>query len=212
MNAIIFKKKRLTRTVVVNNILRVYDKCGDEHRVDWYQAAHMFAFDISKGLENDWVWVKLQKACGVVAALSPMKTWEQNKVCALTMVETGVAKHTECFSNKAKRILESDGEIDTIMDILNGNKIQSFFMNILKPETSDEITIDRHALSVALGGWIEDDMAQGITMSQYEFFVNCYKLAGLKRQIRGVLMQSATWMRFRENKKDYKRINRKTWK
>ncbi len=212
MNTILFKSKRLTRTKCVNNILRVYDRSLDEHRRDWYQEARNFAVDqIANEIDPTRTLASVRKAIGIVAAFSPMKSWETNKTCALHFVQTGVGKHTKVFTKKANDILASDGRVESIMDILNGNKIQSFFMNILRPDTSDEITIDRHALSVALGGYVDDTMTQGITMTQYEFFVNCYKLAGIKRAVRGTLMQSATWMTFRVNKNDYKRITRDVW-
>ena len=152
----------LTRTVIKNNILRIWNLTEGEERRDWYGEA----LDWATAHADD---IGVSKVCGVIAALSPVKTWEQNLVCAKDMLETGDCGHMQQFKDKADRILKSDGSDEAILDILNGNKISAFYLNIRYPNKANAITIDRHALSVALGRWVTDSDYQGMTGKQYEF-------------------------------------------
>lgn len=204
----IFKGKALTRTKVRNNILKIWDLADESEKFNWYQDAHEFC----KQFENSLQVLEQPKevihsiACGVVAALSPVKTWEQNKKCAIEMLETGDCGHMKQFKGKAKRIIECDGSDEAILDILNGRKISAFYLNIKYPNLANNLTIDRHALSIALGYWTTDEDYQGMTATQYNFFVQCFTLAAIKVGVSPLLMQSATWVKFRKIKRDYKQI------
>ena len=193
-----FNNQVLTMTKTVNNILRVFDE-ADCNGYDWYIQAHEFA----RGLAGKYLLPKkdadkqaLTKVCGIIASLSPLKTWEQNKIIAEGFLRDGKVKHIKLFKGKAKDILLSDGNIDTVAEILNGNKITSFFLNILDPYNNTAVTIDRHAVSIAIGENIDPVM----TDNQYEFFVNAYRIAATKRNVRPSQMQAITWVKWRELK------------
>lgn len=193
-----FNKQILTTTKTVNNILRVYDNAECDG-MDWYQEAHEFA----RGLAGKYLLPKkdadkqvLTKVCGIIASLSPLKTWEQNKIIAEEFLRDGKVKHTKLFKGKAKEILLSDGNIDTVAEILNGNKITSFFLNILDPYNNTVVTIDRHAVSIAINQMVDPVM----TDNQYEFFVNAYRIAAMRRNVRPSQMQAITWVKWRELK------------
>ena len=202
-----FKGKELSRTKVKNNILKIWNLTDQSERFDWYQDAN----DFCNGFQNALQLLHQPKdrthaiACGVVSALSPVKSWSQNKLCAIKMLETGDCGHMKQFKDKAKRIMNSDGSDDAILSILNGRKISSFYLNIKYPKVSDNITIDRHALSIALGYWTNDEDYQGMTATQYNFFVQCFTLAAAKVGVPALIMQSATWVKFRKIKSDYKK-------
>lgn len=174
----IFQGKTLTTTKCVNNILKVYHR--NESPVHWYEEAHLFArelyFTHRSRHDKETLTAKI---CGVIAALSPRKSWEHNKKVALQFLETGKCGHTKLFVEKATSIMGSDGNIETICDILNGNKITSFFLNIYNPSLSNIVTIDRHAIDIAVGRVLGEDK-RGMTAKQYQFFVNCYVVAGNK--------------------------------
>jgi Zn ribbon nucleic-acid-binding protein len=202
-----FKGESLTRTKVVNSILRMWDKTTEDERFDWYGEANEFCkqFDNSLQVLNKTKGEVIHSiACGVVAALSPVKTWEQNKIQAIKMMETGDCGHMKQFKDKAKRIIQSDGSDEQILSVLNGRKISAFYLNIKYPEIANNLTIDRHALSIALGRWVTDEDYRGMTAKQYNFFVECFILSAVKRNVSPLLMQSATWVRFRKIKKDYR--------
>ncbi len=193
-----FKGQTLTTTKVVNNILRVYDQSTNNH--NWYVEANTLAFELGKKyLPNDTEKVATAKVSGIIASLSPLKSWDENKKITITFLQGGKAKHTAVMVNKAKLILSSNGDVDVIAEILNGNKITSFFLNILQPYTSQAVTIDRHAISIAVGESLTGDQLQ-ISTNQYKFFETCYRVAANKRNELPSQMQAVTWVKWRELK------------
>lgn len=194
----VFKGEVLSRTKVKNNILRIWNLTDETERYDWYANANKLAEIMANN--ND---TTKAKAVGVIAALSPLKTWEQNLKIARDFLLTGTAGHMGQFVNKAIQIVNSDGSDETILDILRGRKISAFYLNILYPNKANNVTIDRHALSVALGYWVSDEDYAGMTAGQYQFFVQCYILAAMKADTTPLTMQSATWVKWRKIKKDY---------
>ena len=195
----IYKGEILTRTKVKNNILGFYLNSSQEDRRDWYGDAHNFAKSLA-GRYN----ISVSKSTGVIAALSPVKTWSQNMICAEKMIAVGQSHHMRQFEDKAKRILSSSGSDKSILAILRGSKISSFYLNILYPTNTENITIDRHALSVSLGKWTTDADYQGMTKTQYQFFVDCFKYTAKQIEISPLLLQSSTWEAFRKIKSNYK--------
>ncbi len=191
----VFKGQILTRTKVVNNILRTYQKREDADVFDWYQEAHEYAQQLSRQTSTD-----VARCCGIIAALSPLKTWEQNKIIAYSFLSSGRGQHTRVMKTKAREILKRGENIETICEILNGNKITAFFMNILRPQDSSILTIDRHAIAISLGRDAKQN-EQEITAGQYNFFVECYTIAAAKVDIKPIMMQSITWEAWRRLKR-----------
>ena len=153
-----FKGQILTTTKTVNNILKVYNSSNSFSSNDWYIEANLYALSLSNRFN-----VPLSVSCGVIAALSPLKSWNENKIIAYSFLESGRGKHVNAFVNKAKDIKLSDGSIEAIATILNGNKITRFLMNIVKQEQTTFVTIDRNAVSIALRRTITDNEEQGVT-------------------------------------------------
>lgn len=185
----VHKGVELSRTKVKNNILKMWRGSTQDDRKDWYKEANIWC-------ENHGV-TTVSKVAGVVAALSPVKRWDQNLKIASDMICTNDCGHMGVFKDKARRILVSDGSDEEILDILNGRKISSFYLNIRYPDKSNNITIDRHALSIALGHKVTDIEYSGLTAKQYAFFVECYTIAAAKVDISPLLMQSGTWVYYR---------------
>jgi hypothetical protein len=179
--------------------------------MNWYEEAHEFAkylareylmeiestmsIDAYEAVAN----AALAKAAGIIASLSPLKTWTENKEIAELFLNHGRVKHTGMFKKKAQLIYDSDGDVSTICEVLNGNKITSFFLNIYNPKEGSVVTIDRHALAIAVGEALPTDQLK-MTANQYEFFVNCYRIAAVKRGVLPLQMQSVTWVKWRELK------------
>jgi hypothetical protein len=194
----VFKSAVLTRAKVRNNILKVWNMSDDQDRYDWYQSANDWCASLShlSGLS-------LIQTAGIVAALSPVKTWDQNLECAHGFVMRGEAKHMGQFMDKAARIKNvTDISYEQVLEILNGRKISSFFINILHPDKSTNVTIDRHALSVALDYWVSDEEYSGMTKKQYEFFRDCHIWTADSIGVSPLRLQSATWVVFRRIKKE----------
>ena len=199
MKKIKYKGRTLTRTVVKNNILRIFDMAAPADKYDWYRVAHNHT-----ALAADKWGIPRSCAVGVLAALSPRKTWDINIELMNDFLKRGDCGQIKLFVEKAKQIVASDGSDEAIMNILNGRKIQAFYMNIMYPDAVEYVTIDRHALSVAFNEWIDEEFYAGMTSRQYEFFVQCYIFAALRAGVSPLLMQSATWVVWRRVKRDYR--------
>jgi hypothetical protein len=188
-----FKTHTLTHIKTRNNILRVWEICSDEEKNDWYSDANRFSVLHGNG--------EVSKMCGYISALSPLKTWEQNKRLALDYINGLQVGHFGSFVRKCDMIKQSNGTDEEILAILNGNKTQSFYLNIRHPHKGDNVTIDRHAISIAMGYTVEDSYLRGITDNQYSFFVACYRMSADKVDVSPTLMQSATWQKWRKIKR-----------
>lgn len=180
--------KKYTEKKIVNNILDMYNKSTNDDKLkDWYLNTHNFAVDLSL-LFN----VHLSKVCGIIAALSPLKHWDQNKECAMSFFETGNGLQFYNLQQKCRDILQASNE-KQIANILNGQKITAFFWNIRQPYKDNIVTIDRHAISIAL-----NCRTERLTPMQYKFIENCYIKASEKLNITASLLQSITWVTFRK--------------
>lgn len=193
-----FKGSTLFRKRCVDNIIKVYNDNSVSHEgYNWYNEANQLANDMAV----EFSLTNLQVA-GIIASLSPLKSWHENKKIARQFCINGNGKHTKDFKAKAKAIksYNSSMQREFILATLNGNKIQNFFLNIAYPKADEHVTIDRHAISVVLGRSINEHEGKGITDKQYEFIASCYRDAS---KILGILpnqVQSVTWVKWRHIK------------
>jgi len=194
-----FHNKQYTHTQVKNNILKVWDATNDADRYDWYGGANTFAHDLTRLSCEMGRFTTVNKVCGVIAALSPMVKWERNLELAHRLVTGTSVKDMPCIKSnarKANEILCSDGSEKDILRILNGQKISAFFLNIVYPTKAIHLTMDRHAISIAVGKKIQGKNLI-MTSGQYEFFSDCYRWTAAKLGISPLLLQSATWILWR---------------
>lgn len=140
----------------VRNIKKVFKLATPEEIRDgivWYAQAQAAAKRIA--LELD---VSLNIAVGVIAALSPNNKWERNLSDASNLIAAYLNGDGQedvkvsCYNAmkaKAWSILDAMPQTDDeIIAILNGQKIVSFFCNIMGHDTC---TVDGHALNIARG-------------------------------------------------------------
>jgi hypothetical protein len=187
----------------VRNILKVYRRATQEdiaQGIDWYERAHIAAQDISK-----YTNINIRTVIGVMAALSPNNKWERNVRDAEVMCVAWV--NGDCMSDfkvscyntmKAKAWSILVDELDDDEDILtrlNGQKIRSFYSNIVG---LDEVTIDGHALNIALGvrqGLTDDKTNMG--KKQYREMQQHYVRAAKRVKVKPHVLQAITWTTWR---------------
>jgi hypothetical protein len=186
-----FKGHVLKQSEVVNNICKVYNDAPDKD-FNWYADANLFASQLADKHGCTWM-----QAAGIVAALSPQKSWDENKKLANDFLQTGKAGHTGTMIAKCKSILQVN-DMESICEILNGPKITSFFINIHFPDQRQVVTIDRHAQDIAFGQVL--DVSRSMTPLQYQFFINCYLIAGQRLNVPGYQVQAVTWVHWRNVK------------
>lgn len=226
MTKLNFYGETLTKTKVVNNIIKTFNEANKQgiDGLSWYYDAHDFAKFLSMQhidrnfyncLEhganvssNKYNLLTKYHVAGIIAALSPMQKWQKNK--ELTELFIDYLEHGKDFSlfpymkaqiAKAQRIaqLENKSDLDSLANeikaILSGEKTKAFFENIAFPDKAQTVTIDRHALSIALGKKLNKEQLNSHLMSKraYEFFVECYKLAANKLNVQPLAIQAQTW-------------------
>lgn len=131
------------------NITRAFRASSDADRAEgmaWYDVARGFA----RMLDAD---SDVNRAAGVIAALSPMLSWPRNMAIA-EMVYNGETNLPCLKGNAAKAIAIYNGADP--LDILSGNKVRSFYLNIIGSNSDDTVTIDRHAIDAACGKAMSD--------------------------------------------------------
>lgn len=199
----VFKHQQYTLTGCINRIKHYYSLATNtevNEGFKWYADAQQFARELSEKYNTPFIQV-----CGIIAALSPQITWEQNKVLAVTFLRTNNVKNTaKVRVYKCRAIKETINESD-ILEILspNGNflKTRKFFINIYDFNRVEAVTIDRHAIGVATQAHNKTDSIQEndrrMTVKQYQFFETAYIRAA---QILGLTpnqLQAVTWVTYR---------------
>lgn len=183
----------------VRNILKVYRMATDEDvraGIEWYARALREARSISSRLG-----LPVSTVVGVMAALSPNNRWERNKVDAFNLcsayvkgLRIGDIKVSTYNKMKVKAwsiLVDSLRDDDAILDRLNGQKIRSFYSNIMG---LDEVTVDGHALNIARGyrvGLTDDDTNIGKRL--YRELQAAYVRAAKRAGIKPHEMQAVTW-------------------
>ena len=183
----------------VRNILKVYHMATDDDMragIEWYARAKREAEFISSRLG-----LPVSTVVGVMAALSPNNRWERNKVDAFNLCSAYVKGLTaddikvSTYHNmkaKAWTILEDRlVRDDDILARLNGQKIRSFYSNIMG---LDEVTVDGHALNIARGYRVGlTDDATNIGVKMYRELQSAYVRAAKRAGVKPHEMQAITW-------------------
>jgi hypothetical protein len=185
----------------VRNILKIYRQAtpqDHEAGLAWYAKARDAAVSLS--IQHD---VPLRVVVGVIAALSPNNKWERNVKDAGVMIAAFLggdpvevckpSTYTK-MRDKAWSILAAVPENDNeVISILNGQKIVSFFCNIMGHDSV--VTIDGHAYNIAQGkraGLTDDatNMSKGVYKDMQEAYARAAKRVGLKVYE----LQAITWV------------------
>jgi len=200
-----------SKTKIKNNIMKTYLLRIEKENNHWYQEANEWAVEVSEFLlsftgQN----VSVQQVLGVVSALSPMQEWNKNKEIAIELIMTGDTGYMERGKQKARDILKlavaignvplNEKYIDTeIKSILNGEKTKTFYENMVYPTRSSGVTVDRHAISIAIGH-IADDKEQSISKDVYTFVEKCYIMTAETLGLAPLHLQSITWQTWKRIK------------
>lgn len=173
---------------IVENIVSVFDRATNEeveHGLSWYLDANRIALDVGKG--------DLKLGAGLLAVLSPRLKWNKNVEYAYHAVEYGWPyPGMSAITNKVIRLLEGESA-DTVV---NGEKTVSFYRNIVNP-FSDDVTVDRHAIDIALATRHNDDTRPSLSKSRYEELANAYRDAAKRCSIFPLELQAITWVAWR---------------
>jgi hypothetical protein len=155
--------------VSADHIVNLYNEAGPTVRTaghNWYAAAHHMAKNMGTKVHNG-----VHKAAGVLAALSASTAWPTNLKNASNIMRGQGHRHgpgttiTGDMHSKTQRILSGEHH----QDVLGGHKTRAFARLIehggKDPKNpskwSQDVCIDRHALSIAVGRKLNDNDIAG---------------------------------------------------
>jgi hypothetical protein len=166
----------------------------------WYSDAH--------SLVTEWSLLhgySVSQCAGVLAVLSPQQTWDGNQRNAINTIvahkrgETvtqQVTGQTQAQSSKALQILDGY-DVATVCQggvPKSGHKVWSFYQNILQPDTSLAVTVDRHAIAI----WATPETAfKCITPNRYARIESDYQDAGEALGMLPHQAQAISWCGYR---------------
>lgn len=182
--------KPFNHSKAVKNILKVYSRATDADMavgLAWYYTAHNMA--LSFGLGPD-------RGAGVIAAFSPMVSWKRNLELAAAAARDEWLPGMKNPQSKARAILA--GALPS--NVLKGPKVRAFYRSIQMAGNTDDVVIDRHALSVALGRNATEKERSALDGKVYEQYSRAYRSAALKTGIRVSDLQAITWIVWRREK------------
>jgi hypothetical protein len=115
------------------------DETNYQASLDWYFILHDYAKNLAE--RNG---LTLLQAAGVISALSPMITFQTNLRDAERFCATRRLDNLATYMNQRKKALAIIGAKSEkeVLKLLGGNKTKSFFLNIYRPKTSQDVTID----------------------------------------------------------------------
>ena len=176
-----------------NRIRKWYNKATPAQTIDgmrWYNEAHSLAAELAARHG-----VSIIQAAQVISVLSPKKKWESNRREAVAIFcehFTGEKPALGYFATKAT-IAECHSIIaGEFLIPIKRVKTYSFADNIAYPNTSREITIDRHALRVAY-----DDITPAIDkvgINAYKYARQAYQQVADSLGIKGYQLQAVCWI------------------
>jgi len=191
----------------MENIIKIYKLATPEEKRDgivWY----VNAFSDCKRIALDTK-VPVHIVVGVVAALSPNNKWDRNIVNAKDLIEGYLnGEHVEsikmstyhAMKHKAWSILDAMPDEDGVSLILNGQKITSFYRNIMGHDTC---TVDGHARNIYYGvrHGLTDDKSN-VGKREYFEISQAYVKAGKRvrvngRSLKAFEIQAITWVVWR---------------
>lgn len=176
---------------MTESILSWYDRASATDiwsGIAWYGEAHLIARECGDPV----------KGAGLIAAFSPRTPWVRNLFLARIAFNDVRMFRGTLGDNiaKANAIIEGMHPLEALG---KGLKTRSFFDNILNPLTSNEVTVDTHAIKIA---GIDKD---SVTPKQYGVIADAYREAAYSLGLAPLDLQAITWIA-------YRRINKIDWR
>lgn len=181
-----------------NSILNVWNRTDASTRTagfNWYEQARA---------DCERLPVPIKTAVGVVAALSPGLAWDFNITQARDLIKAvqyrldipRVGVYGAANRNKAIAIARGAEPLS----VLGGNKVRSFYRNILEPTDPDPITLDRHCFSVWMGHELNDSELKHWfrTDARYLAISAIYKRTAQTLGVRPNRLQAVVWLQWRQ--------------
>ena len=179
-------------------LVRLYRATNESLRVagaEWYASARDIMVDAAHA--NG---IRLDAACGVLAAISPGLRWSVNVRCALDIIAH--APHhgpvpTYSYRNVVKALNILNGE--TPESILGGPKVTAFYRLVLSGGNATDVCVDGHAANIARGLFtaIRGENATRNTPKQLRTIAQAYRNAARILGVAPHVLQATLWISHR---------------
>lgn len=147
-------------STMVRNILAAFNASSTDDKVngrDWYSDARALATTLDPA--------DPERAAAVIAVLSPMLSWPMNVRGAQDIYAGRKFRGLTGNGDKAERI--RDGADPAA--VVSGRKVTSFWRNICDPTDERAVTVDRHAIDIAMGRVTDDDTRNAVLRRKGEY-------------------------------------------
>ena len=157
---------------------------------NWYQNANKIAQNLS--IKYNY---PISTVSGVIAGLSPQKSWHQNLIITSLFLEQRISKHTKIQTKKVQHILKTKNPYK-IEQILGGKKTQNFFWNIYDPSLDYYVCFDSHMSQLISGNSSKKVLTDKEYSISKEIFIDFAFDKGFKPNA----LQSILWEYYRNQK------------
>ena len=188
---------------MIHNITSVYRDADETQHAEgllWYSDAQKAAYNIAVKYD-----IAVYIVAAVIAALSPNNKWSRNIVNADALIGAfirgdGLLSVKVSTYNKMKQkawdILAARPDYDGAKAMLKGQKITSFFMDIMG---EFNVTIDGHARNIAYGERVGlTDDRTNIGVREYRALQAAYEEAARRVGLMPYQLQAITWRVWRD--------------
>ena len=191
----------------IKSIINIYNLATPEeikHGVTWYKKAYIESKKLA--LKYD---IPIHIVIGVIAGLSPNNKWDRNIQNADTMIKAFINGNAiesfkvstyNAMKKKAWHIMETMPNHEETISILNGQKIVSFYRNIMGDDTC---SVDGHAFNIWRNeryGLTTDKTNIGKKLYkeiQDDYVQACNHVKVNGRRLKAFEMQAITWVVWR---------------
>lgn len=193
----------ISHDAMIANIVAMYNNADADQiaiGMAWYSDAQEQAHGIA--IKHD---MPVYIVVAVIAALSPNNKWSRNVLNADELIgafirgdgiDTVKVSTYHKMKQKAWSILADKPDYDTAKTMLNGQKITSFFMDIMG---EFNVTIDGHARNIAYNERVGlTDDRTNIGIREYRALQAAYEDAAKQIGIMPYQLQAITWTVWRD--------------
>ena len=185
--------------IATRNITRVYRTATPDQidtGLNWYSEA----YHIAGSLALDYGTTR-EIAAGVLAALSPLNSWQSNVNLATRFLAAGGldAGYLSTGLAKARAILAGT----PVLEVLTSPKVQSFYACILTRGVTESVCVDRHALDAAMNVRHTDETRPEIRGKRYADAAEAYRRAAViiskeGQVVSAAQLQAIVWVTWRQ--------------
>lgn len=166
-----------------------------QNGLSWYARAHAQCVELAAEFN-----LPLNLVIGIVAVLSPQTKWTENIRYARNslLVFTGqVAREDITIGVFPDNLAKAQAMFLTgeVFPHLSGDKVVSFYHNMLDPYGRKYVTIDRHAIQAWQGRY--DGGGSSATTPGYELISECYRKVAAEFNIAPCQAQAIAWVQWR---------------